>query len=195
MVIINDNQFVIIDNSNLEFESLPSVVLQGDIQSEGFENLYQLDIDKNITLILDIDFLAGDTMTDSVIYLLDADMNVIASNDNSYDDASSYIEFAINKTDTYYVRVEGFESNAGTYTLNISKSLFEITPSHTPITNNDTGAVVLGNTITIDVLSNDVDSVGSGILSVEFVSATNGTVVINIDNTIDYTPNVDCLVN
>jgi hypothetical protein len=73
--------------------------------------------------------------------------------------------------------------------------LFEITPSHTPITNNDTGAVVLGNTITIDVLSNDVDSVGSGILSVEFVSATNGTVVINIDNTIDYTPNVDCLVN
>ena len=191
MVIINDNQFVIIDNSNLEFESLPSVVLQGDIQSEGFENLYQLDIDKNITLILDIDFLAGDTMTDSVIYLLDADMNVIASNDNSYDDASSYIEFAINKTDTYYVRVEGFESNAGTYTLNISKSLFEITPSHTPITNNDTGTVVLGNTITIDVLSNDVDSVGSGILSVEFVSATNGTVVINIDNTIDYTPNVD----
>jgi hypothetical protein len=78
---------------------LPSVVLQGDMQSEGFENLYQLDIDKNIILILDIDFLAGDTMTDSVIYLLDADMNVIASNDNGYDDASSYIEFAINKTD------------------------------------------------------------------------------------------------
>ena len=74
MVIINDDQFIITDNSNLEFELLPSVVLQGNIQSEGFENLYQLDIDKNITIIIDVDFLAGDTMTDSVIYLLDADM-------------------------------------------------------------------------------------------------------------------------
>jgi hypothetical protein len=191
MVIINDNQFVIIDNSNLEFESLPSVVLQGDIQSEGFENLYQLDIDKNITIILDVDFLAGDTMTDSVIYLLDADMNIIASNDNGNDDASSYIEFQINKTGTYYVRVEGLESNVGTYTLNISKGLFEITPSYTPTANDDTGTVVLGNTITIDVLSNDVGSTGSGILSVESASSINGAVVINIDNTIDYTPNVD----
>jgi hypothetical protein len=191
MIIINDNQFIISDNSNLEFESLPSVVLQGDIQSVGFDNLYQLDLDKNITIILDVDFLADDTMTDSVIYLLDADMNIIASNDNGNDDASSYIEFKINKTGTYYVRVEGLESNVGTYTLNISKGLFEITPSYTPTANDDTGAVVLGNTITIDILSNDVGSAGSGILSVESASAINGAIVINIDNTIDYTPSVD----
>ena len=124
MVIINDSQFAVVDNPNLEFELLPSVILQGDIQSESSEDLYQLNLDKNITLILDIDFLAGDTMTDSVIYLLDGDMNVIASNDDNYDDASSYIEFAIKKTGIYYVRVEGFESNIGTYTLNISKGLF-----------------------------------------------------------------------
>jgi len=191
MVIINDNQFAVVDNPNLEFELLPSVVLQGDIQSAGFEDLYQLNLDKNITLILDIDFLAGDTMTDSVIYLLDAEMNVIASNDNSYDDASSYIEFAINKTDTYYVRVEGFESYVGTYTLNISKGLFEITPSYTPVAIDDAAIVVFGDTITIDVLANDTGSTGSGILSVETASAANGTVVINIDNTINYTPNVN----
>jgi len=191
MVIINDNQFIVIDNSNLEFDLLPSVILQGYIQSAGSENLYQLNLDKNITLILDIDFLAGDTMTDSVIYLLDSDMNVIAGNDNSYDDASSYIEFAINKTDTYYVRVEGFESNVGTYTLNISKGLFEITPSHTPVAIDDAAIVVLGDTITIDVLANDTGSTGSGILSVDSASANNGTVVVNIDNTIDYTPNVN----
>ncbi len=146
MVIINDNQFAVINDPNLEFESLPSVVLQGNVQSAGSENLYQLNLEKNTTLILDVDFLAGDTLTDSVVYLLDADMNVVAFNEwgtNSGDSDiggyEAFLEYTLTTDGIYHVKVTGYSGfDTGTYTLNISKSI--------PLIANDDETITQENT-------------------------------------------------
>ena len=170
MVIINDNQFSVSNDPNLEFESLPSVVLQGNIQSAGSDNLYQLNLEKNTTLILDVDFLAGDTLTDSVVYLLDADMNVVTSNDdysveNDSTIKDSYLEYAVERSDIYYVKVTGFGDDVGTYTLNVSKSI---------IANNDEATTQENTAVTLNPLDNDVGND----LSINTISANNGSVVV-----------------
>ena len=192
LVVITDDQFVVVDNSNLQYGYMPSVSLQGDLQEAYSEDLYQINLEMNTVVVLDVDFLTGDTLSDSVIYLLDSEMNIIDSNDDeNWGDSSSYLEYTVTQSGVYYAKVASFEDDSGTYTLNISNGSFEITPNHTPTANDDTANVLTGKTITIDVLANDTDSTGNGLLSVETASATNGTVMINADSTIDYTPNVN----
>ncbi len=57
-----------------------------------------------------------------------------------------------------------------------------------PQANNDGGAGVEDTPITLDVISNDQDPDGDDI-NVVSASANNGTVIINPDNTLTYTPN------
>lgn len=61
-----------------------------------------------------------------------------------------------------------------------------------PMATNDTAITLLENTTVsnIDVLSNDIDVDGDS-LSVIEASATNGNVIINADNTLNYTPNAN----
>ncbi len=59
-----------------------------------------------------------------------------------------------------------------------------------PQANNDGGSTNEDTTITVDVLANDQDPDGDD-LTVISASASNGTVVINADGTLTYTPNAD----
>ncbi len=60
-----------------------------------------------------------------------------------------------------------------------------------PQANNDGGATNEDTPITIDVLANDQDPDGDAPLTVIAASAPNGTVAINADGTLTYTPNAD----
>ncbi|MFT6029337.1 MAG: VCBS repeat-containing protein, partial [Oleiphilaceae bacterium] len=59
-----------------------------------------------------------------------------------------------------------------------------------PVAQNDTVTIDEDNSITLDVLANDTDSDGDS-LTVTSASAANGSVIINIDGTVTYIPNVD----
>lgn len=61
-----------------------------------------------------------------------------------------------------------------------------------PVANNDTGTTDANDAITIDVLLNDTNPNGNGLVVSEIVSGpTHGSVTINADGTITYTPASD----
>ncbi len=60
-----------------------------------------------------------------------------------------------------------------------------------PQANNDGGATNEDTPVTVNVLANDRDPDGDAPLTVVAASAPNGTVVINADGTLTYTPNAD----
>ena len=203
-IIIDDNQFVIaIDNSNLPYPSLPSVSLQGDIQAAYSEDLYQIHLDADTTVVIDVDFLIGDTLPDSVVYLLDAGMNIVTFNDDgqSYNELdsefTSYLEYTSLSDAIYYIAVSGYEAyDTGTYTLNISKDVNGTVATaqidDTIVAHNDTAITAENTTIVIDILANDIN-VNNSILDISAISAANGAVTINTNGTINYTPNAGFL--
>ena len=69
-----------------------------------------------------------------------------------------------------------------------------VTINRLPVTNNEIVNIEQDTAVTIDVLANDSDPDGAS-LSVSNASAMNGSVVINSDGSIDYTPNVGYLGN
>ena len=90
---------------------------------------------------------------------------------------------------TYTVRDDdGAISNTATVALTIQTTP---PPNQPPVANNDSATVVVGNSVTINVLSNDTDS--DGTLNAATVTLgnqpTNGTAVVNNNGTITYTPN------
>jgi len=197
-IVINDDQFAVVnDNPNLEYELLPSVSIQGDLESPYSEDFYQINLEANTSIAVDIDFLTNDTLIDSVVYLLDAEMNTVAFNDddyfyeNYYDDLDSYLEYTSATGGLYHIKVVsyvGFET--GTYTLNIIKATNEITPSYSLIANDDTAITNDNTLVSIDILSNDIGVNGS-LLNIDTISAPNGSITINADGTINYTPNAN----
>jgi gliding motility-associated-like protein len=66
--------------------------------------------------------------------------------------------------------------------------VIDVIPNLPPIAVDDTASVVTGNTVDIDVQGNDSDP-ESGPLTTTSATAGNGTVVINGNGTITYTPN------
>jgi gliding motility-associated-like protein len=67
----------------------------------------------------------------------------------------------------------------------------EVSPvNDAPVANDDISSVNPGNTVVIPVLANDSDKENDQLTASQIVSnATNGTVVINADGTVSYTPN------
>ncbi|MFQ3234703.1 MAG: hypothetical protein ACI9C4_000254, partial [Paraglaciecola sp.] len=59
-----------------------------------------------------------------------------------------------------------------------------------PVANNDTAELLWNMSITIDVLNNDTDA-DNDMLEVSSASASFGEVIVNNDNTITYTPNLN----
>ena len=91
-----------------------------------------------------------------------------------------------NGEDTITYTVTDPDGNTATGTVAVSVAAVEDAPT----TGADTADVDEDDTVTIDVLANDSD-VDGGDLTVTDASAPNGTVAINADGTISYTPNPD----
>ncbi|MHA6316122.1 Ig-like domain-containing protein, partial [Altererythrobacter sp. CAU 1778] len=86
----------------------------------------------------------------------------------------------------YPVTVTVSDGNGGTVT-----TTFNITVTNPPpVAANDTATVLEDGAVVIPVLDNDSDPDGDA-LTVISASAANGTVTINADGTITYTPNAD----
>ena len=88
-------------------------------------------------------------------------------------------------TDTFtYTVSDGQEaSNVATVTLNVTQVI------HAPVASNDSATTVSGTPVTIAVLANDTDADGNPLTPVIVTGASNGSLTVNPDGTITYTPN------
>ena len=80
------------------------------------------------------------------------------------------------------------DGQGGTATAEVSVTVNAVNDG--PVAQNDVATVDEDSSVIIDVLSNDSDLDGDS-LTVTTASAANGSVVINIDGTVTYTPNAD----
>ncbi len=93
--------------------------------------------------------------------------------------------------DSFTYRVQddlGVWSNSATMTITVEP--LDVDSNAIPIALDDNATTDENQSVTIDVLANDSDDDGDFLLVLE-ASATNGSVVINSDRTITYTPNTD----
>src|SRR6185437_9534302 len=86
-------------------------------------------------------------------------------------------------TFTYEVSDGTAESNVATVTLNVTQVI------HAPVAANDSVQTVSGTPVDIAVLANDVDVDGNPLTPIIVSSTSNGTLTVNADGTIRYTPN------
>ncbi|MFM2477038.1 Ig-like domain-containing protein [Celerinatantimonas sp. MCCC 1A17872] len=91
-----------------------------------------------------------------------------------------------NGTDTISYTIR--DSSGATSSATVAVTVNAINDA--PITHHDTAVTQEDTSISLDVLANDSDIEGDT-LAVTTVSATNGTVTINADGTITYTPNAN----
>jgi CshA-type fibril repeat protein len=141
------------------------------------------DEDTPITL----DVLANDTDIDGDDLTVDS---ATASNGNvsiNPDGSITYTPNAnFNGIDTITYTIT--DGNGGTSTATVSVTVNAVNDA--PVVNDDTITTDEDTPVTVDVLANDTDPEGDS-LSVDTATATNGTVTINPDGTITYTPNAD----
>ncbi|HNE46593.1 MAG TPA: MopE-related protein [Chitinophagales bacterium] len=74
---------------------------------------------------LNLNLCSGGTISDTYIHIADATGTILASNDDNGPSCAgllSSINYAVSGGVTYYIIVEGFSANEGTYTLNVSNS-------------------------------------------------------------------------
>ena len=108
---------------------------------------------------------------------------VVLNGDNSVSYAPA-INFSGTETFTYALS-DGVATSTGTFTITVTGS------NDAPIANNDNATTNENSSIaSLNVLSNDTDPDGDN-LQVIAANAANGSVVINGDNTLRYTPNND----
>ncbi|WP_143751880.1 Ig-like domain-containing protein, partial [Maribacter sp. 4U21] len=96
-----------------------------------------------------------------------------------------------NGTDTFTYEVcdDAGDCQTATVTVTVEEE------SDAPVVTDDTATVDEDNPVTVDILANDNDNADGGSIDASSVSITgapaNGTVVINPDGTVTYTPNAD----
>ncbi len=92
-----------------------------------------------------------------------------------------------NGEDTFSYTLSDLQGGTDTATVTVTVNAI----NDPPVANDDTATTDEDNAVVIEVLANDTDSDG-GTLSIESTTAAaNGTVVVNADGTITYTPNAD----
>jgi len=104
------------------------------------------------------------------------------------DGSFTYIPAAdFNGTDSFaYTLLDGQGgSDTGTVTLNVAAV------NDAPVAINDSATTNEDTVVTINVLSNDSDIEGDTLSVTSVGGAINGTVIVNVDNTLTYTPNAD----
>jgi Ca2+-binding RTX toxin-like protein len=185
---------------------LPRVSIAGSIDPISDVDVYAIDLKANETLLLDIDYGVdfGNPIAsvDTQIFVLDANGNVLAENDTSSSllgGAGSqtgfdpFAFFTATSADTYYVAVTSFNNDptgsgggtfdgngmtSGDYVLNISVQNAEADLG---------GVLILADTL----LANDTDSNGDALVITSVGNAVNGTVDLNGDGDVIFTPTSD----
>lgn len=90
-----------------------------------------------------------------------------------------------NGADSFTYRVEDGRGGAATATVSVS-----VTPvADTPVAANDSASTTEGQAVRIAVLANDTDADGDALVVSALGEAANGSVALNADGSLTYTPN------
>jgi len=108
--------------------------------------------------------------------------------DFAFDTADGFESLAEGETDTVNLTYTVADGNGGTDTAAIAITVTG--DNDAPVAADDTATTDEDTSVNIDVLANDSDVDGDA-LTVTSASAANGTVVIEADNTLTYTPDAD----
>jgi VCBS repeat-containing protein len=107
-------------------------------------------------------------------------------NDDGGPGLNSFKRFTANRTGEYYISAGAYSTRTGTYTLSVDKM------NSNPTAVEDSVSVYEDNSVVINVLDNDSDMDGDSIkLDSISTKPSNGSVTINDNGTITYTPNAD----
>ncbi|MGF1522503.1 MAG: Ig-like domain-containing protein [Leptolyngbyaceae cyanobacterium] len=137
-----------------------------------------------------VDVLGNDTDADgdalSVESVGEAANGTVVINDDGTVTYTPNADFSGDDSFTYVVTDGGL-----TDTATVAVTVETVDVPDAPVAADDTATTLANEAVTVDVLGNDTDADGDA-LSVESVGeATNGTVVINDDGTVTYTPAAD----
>jgi hypothetical protein len=92
-----------------------------------------------------------------------------------------------NGTDSFtYTASDG---NGGTDTATVTVTITAV--NDVPVAGNDTATVAEDSSVSVSVLANDSDVENDALDVTSVAQGTNGTVVLNADDTVTYTPNAD----
>ncbi|WP_143751811.1 Ig-like domain-containing protein, partial [Maribacter sp. 4U21] len=144
---------------------------------------------------VDINVLGNDTDVDGTID--PSSLSIVGAPSNGTvtinpDGTLNYVpDPNFNGTDTFTYEVcdDAGDCQTATVTVTVEEE------SDAPVVTDDTATVDEDNPVTVDILANDNDDADGGSIDASSVSITgapaNGTVVINPDGTVTYTPNAD----
>lgn len=138
------------------------------------------------------DTINGDSGRDTVVFTGNLADYVITQNPDGSFVVQDMRTGTPDGTDTVRT-VERFEFADGTYTdANVlaENQAARAALNNAPVANDDTASVDEDSSTTINVLANDTDA-DNDTLSVTVANASNGSVTINGDNTLTYTPTAD----
>ncbi len=88
-------------------------------------------------------------------------------------------------TDTFTYTIS--DGNSGTDTATVTVTVAD--NNHPPVANNDSSTTSVNTPVNIDILDNDSDQDGDTLTVTSVTQGSNGTVTINSDGTVTYTPN------
>jgi VCBS repeat-containing protein len=104
------------------------------------------------------------------------------------DDTVTYTpNLNFNGTDTFTYTIS--DGKDGTDMANVDVTVEPVNDA--PVANGDSATTLEDIPVTIDVLANDSDVDGDALIVVSATQGANGSVVINADETVTYTPNAD----
>ncbi|MEM1278444.1 MAG: Ig-like domain-containing protein [Cyanobacteria bacterium P01_H01_bin.152] len=141
--------------------------------------------DEDTALTLDV--LANDSDPDndpltinSVTQPTNGSVTINADNTLSYIPAADF-----NGTDSFTYQVD--DGNGGQAIATVSLTVNPVNDA--PVATDDSTNTNQGTAVTVDVLANDSDVDGDGVSVSALGNAANGTVALNLDGTVTYTPN------
>lgn len=85
---------------------------------------------------------------------------------------------------TYMITTSGLSSNTATVTITVNPV------NDSPVARNDSAATFKNDPVMVIVLANDLDPDGDALMVTSATGAANGTLAINPDYTVTYTPNI-----
>jgi gliding motility-associated-like protein len=139
---------------------------------------------------VDINVLNNDTgMEDGGIVV-----NIFSTpaNGNAVVNADKTITYTPNNwykgSDSFQYLVKDIEGDQSIATVDVT---ITETPNYIPVANNDSRGTSTNTDVIVDILTNDIGLEDGGLVVIITSVASNGTAIVNGDNTITYSPTVD----
>ena len=182
-----------VSDSSLSDSSTVTIAVTPVNDAPELIGVMEFAVDENTTAVTDITAtdVDGDPLTysitggaDQALFAIDASTGSL-----SFNTAPDYENPGDSDQDNIYlVQVTVSDGNGGSTSQSYVITVNDVNENSAPVTSSDIASTNEDTAVSIDVLANDSDPDGDT-LSVTAATASNGTVVINSDDTLSYTPN------